>query len=115
MPNVINLLNGLLSLAKYGMSGCNGGFAEAYAYGACVDDGSYSSSIGYLNISLDEANTTAIAQDLSLVLTGGRLSDENRIMIEQACENQPNNSTSRCIMQLMVCSVLADKCDGAIY
>merc|ERR1712003_599985 len=56
-PNVLGLLNGMFSLIKYGMNNCYGGF-------------------------FPDSNSDAVINELSTLLTGGRLKPENKQIIK---------------------------------
>ena len=103
MPNIINLLNGMFSLIKYGLTDCNNGFSLSSGYGSCLDDGSYQRSFGHLFYTPSGANDHERVDDLAQLLTAGRLSQDNLDKIVVACSNEPNQeSRNRCMMQLIV-------------
>ena len=106
MPNVATTLNGFFSLIKYGLGGCNGGLGVDPGYGSwisCADDGQYRSSYGHLHYQSDiNASVVDQAEDLSLLLTGGRLAPENIDKIVKACDTQDAASQLRCMQQLVV-------------
>jgi uncharacterized protein (DUF1501 family) len=103
MPNTVGLLNGIFSIIKYGLSDCHEGLGSYPGYGGCNDDGLYERSIGHLFYSPDGANVNEYISDLALLLTAGRLSDDNRATIEDECSAEPDNaSITRCIQQLIV-------------
>ena len=103
MPNTISLLNGMFSLIKYGLSDCNSGFSTYPGYGSCSDNGLFQRSYGHLAYSPNGATVAEYINDLALLLTAGRLSDENRAIIEDECSAEPDNaSIKRCIQQLIV-------------
>ena len=105
MPNVVNLLNGLFSLIKYGLSDCNSGFSVYPGYSGCSDNGLFQRSFGHLMYQAEGGDDDlARAQDLSLLLTGGRLSTEKlNNTIVPACSSEPDiPSIDRCMQQLIV-------------
>ena len=103
MPNTVGLLNGLFSLIKYGLSDCHDGFGVYPGYGGCSDNGLYEKSTGRLTYNPAGATISEYISDLALLLTAGRLSDENRATIEDECSLEPDNtSITRCIQQLIV-------------
>ena len=102
MPNTINLLNGLFSLVKYGLSDCNGGLGKYPGYGGCNEDGLFERSIGHL---MEPAGGTDLEKvtNLSLLLTAGRLGSDSLTKIVDACATRPDeNSRARCMSQLLV-------------
>ena len=103
MPNTVGLLNGLFSLIKYGLSDCHDGFGVYPGYGGCSGNGLYEKSTGRLTYNPAGATFSEYISDLALLLTAGRLSDENRATIEDECSLEPDNtSITRCIQQLIV-------------
>lgn len=103
MPNILNLLDGMFSLIKYGLSDCNNGFSLFPGYGNCIDDGSFQRSFGRLFYAPTGVNDYERASDLALLLTAGRLSNENLIAIVAACSSEPDQgSKDRCMTQLIV-------------
>ena len=103
MPNTVSLLNGMLSLIKYGLSDCNGGFSLFTGYGQCVDNGLYQRSFGRLFYNATGANDHDRADDLAELLTAGRMSQDNIEKIVAACSTEPDQgSKNRCMTQLIV-------------
>ena len=103
MPNTVGMLNGLFSLIKYGLSDCHDGFGVYPGYGGCADNGLYEKSTGHLFYNPAGATISEYINDLALLLTAGRLNDENRATIEDECSLEPDNtSITRCIQQLIV-------------
>ncbi len=103
MPNTVSLLNGMFSLIKYGLSDCNDGFSLFSGYGSCLDDGSYQRSFGRLFYSAAGANDHERVDDLSELLTAGRISRDNLDKIVAACSTEPDQgSKNRCMTQLIV-------------
>lgn len=103
MPNVVNLLNGMFSLVKYGLSDCNGGFSTNPGFGVCSDNGLYERSYGHLLYEPSGASDHEQATDLALLLTAGRLSDSNLDIIVDACSAELNNrKKTQCMLQLIV-------------
>lgn len=102
-PNVVGMLNGLISLVKYGLTDCNGGFAQkSPGYGNCNDDGRYERSFGRLNYVPSGTTLEEKADDLALLLTAGRLSEANRDTIVAACSAKPDEASQvRCMTQLI--------------
>jgi hypothetical protein len=104
MPNIVSLLNGMFSMIKYGLSDCNGGFSSiSPGYGNCIDDGSYQRSFGRLFYNATGTNDYERANDLSELLTAGRLGSDNLDKIVAACSSEPDQgSKNRCMTQLIV-------------
>jgi uncharacterized protein (DUF1501 family) len=104
MPNIVNTINGLYSLIKYGLSDCGDGFALYPGYGGhCSDDGLYKRSFGHLFYQPAGATLTEQCQELSLLLTAGRLRDDSVDTIVTACATEPDQASQvRCMQQLIV-------------
>lgn len=103
-PNIVNILNGLFSLIKYGLSDCNDGFAKYPGYGGgCADNGHFERSIGHLFHQPTGATLDEKIDDLALLLTAGRLSNANRQTIVAECSPEPDqDSQVRCMQQLII-------------
>lgn len=72
-----------------------------------ADNGLYERSYGHLSRlpSESESNITQMVSDVSLLLTAGRLSQDNRDLIEAACSSLTKyDEQYRCIQQLVVSS-----------
>ena len=90
-------------MIKYGLSDCNSGFAPYPGYGGCSDNGLYERSIGHLNYVPSGTDDYERAADLALLLTAGRLSQENLNTIVTSCSTEPDiPSKTRCMQQLIV-------------
>ena len=104
MPNIINRLNGMFSMIKYGLSDCKNGFGKYPGYGSCSDNGQYKRSVGHLHyIPPKSDNDMARAKDLSLLLTSDRLSTDELTLLVDSCATEPDDAAkSRCMQQLIV-------------
>lgn len=106
MPNIASTINGLFSLIKYGLGDCNNGFSTNPKFQpGCVDDGQYENSYGHLLYQPANVSLALQAEELSLLLTAGRMTDDNINKIVSACSVEPDSgSQSRCMKQLVVTS-----------
>lgn len=103
MPTSIGLLNGMFSMIKYGLNDCNNGFGLYPGYGGCSDDGQYKRSVGHLFYEPIGADDYERAADLGLLLTAGRLSEDNLNTVVTACAPEPDQpSKDRCMTQLII-------------
>lgn len=94
MSNNIELLNGMFFLIKYGATRfvlelqyhrwTEHGWFRNLGYEDGVDDGEYKSAWGYLNYSPSGETMTEKIDDLSTLLTAGRLSKRSKLLIESA-------------------------------
>jgi len=105
MPNIVGLMNGMISFPKYGLSDCNSGFARYVGFDGCSDDGKFERSWGRVTFGPTGTNVTEMVSEVSLLLTAGRLSKENGDIIETACSSEPDDGAIyRCIQQLIMSS-----------
>lgn len=99
-PHTLQLLSGMHSLIKFGLSNCDGGFGLNPNIGRCKSShGSYSGRLVY---EPDGSTLLAQAQDLSLVLTAGRVNDIYLSKIVSACSAEPEVAQVICLQQLIV-------------
>ena len=85
-PYIVGLVKGLVSLIKYGMVQCEGGFGIGPKSSTCLEliEGNYEGSEGHLYYTPSDNNLQSIVGELDLLLTGGRLSQKDRKMISDA-------------------------------
>ena len=75
-------MNGLFSLVNFGLANADGGFGPSFNKLPPVGD--YSTSMGYLTFPFQTNNGTDVLSkidELSTLMTGGRLSPENKQVI----------------------------------
>jgi len=117
MPTTINMQNGLWSLIRYGVSDCYDdgdtdalGFGRYPGHGNCLDNGSFERGSVYLSFVETDSTSAGLVDELSTLLTQGRLSEENRDIIIAALDDYTPNPNSgdvvaakrRFAMQLIV-------------
>jgi uncharacterized protein (DUF1501 family) len=95
-PRIIDFLNGLLSMIKFGLSSCYGGLGryQWWTYYDCskytiggVNDGSLGNlTFSPKNIMIAEN----ITSELATLLTAGRLSPSNRDIVNEMINSEPN-------------------------
>jgi hypothetical protein len=91
------MLNGMFSLVKYGLKACNGGFGTEWA--GCTE-GDFNRATARLSFSRPYNKNTTTPQDqaenvvneLSTILTSGRLSDANKQIIKDAYISKLNQT-----------------------
>ncbi|KAL3923785.1 MAG: hypothetical protein SGILL_001448 [Bacillariaceae sp.] len=90
-PKGINLLNMMISLIKYGVNDCYGGFGyrpvdrDGWASDRCVIGDSWNyGELSYDATALNLANANDVVDDLATLLTAGRLSQSSRNVIAAA-------------------------------
>lgn len=91
-PRMINLLNGLLSLIKYGLGPCFGGLGSGTAGSQCatLKAGNYAKSAGSLTYAPSSRLAEDVTNELATLMTAGRLSAESRQAIRQVVETEDN-------------------------
>jgi uncharacterized protein (DUF1501 family) len=86
---VTNILEGLMKLIKNGLDNCDGGFQWYRPTRWCSRiDGDFSMSYGSLTYSKDSDDIDAVIDELSTLLTAGRLSAKNKELVKIATIDQ---------------------------
>ena len=103
MGNVIGITNGFFSLFNYGLAEFEGGFGPYMDRITPVGD--YSSSVGFLTYEASGTNVANKIDDLSTLITAGRLSEENKQVLIEAYKHfskaYDKESADRVLLQLM--------------
>jgi len=86
-PYLLGYLNGISSLIKWGLTGMDGGFSQFSGYEKTQGRLTWEPTAG--------GNTTAIVEELNLLLTGGRLNQKSRQVIIDEYD-RVNASDVRC-------------------
>ncbi len=107
-PKVISFLNGIISLVDLGLSHCFGGLGEE-AIEWCEGLESYydtsSDDVDFGKLSFQPSNSNnaeSVVDELSLLLTAGRLSTEARNIIVSAYQSQGDNNDGLRIAQKLI-------------
>uniref|UniRef100_A0A7S4RIT9 Uncharacterized protein n=2 Tax=Ditylum brightwellii TaxID=49249 RepID=A0A7S4RIT9_9STRA len=79
MSNSVNIMNGIFSLARYGLSECYGGFGKSATKWNFCNIGNYEPSSGTLTYHPED-----YVSKLSTLLTAGRLSQQSKGIISNA-------------------------------
>ena len=94
-PRTINYMNGLISLIKYGLSPCYGGFGTPPSL-VTVDCSKFvpGANNEYIRgkLTYSPANPTALVDELATLLTSGRLSQANRNLIREVVQTEANQT-----------------------
>jgi uncharacterized protein (DUF1501 family) len=94
--SILSLLNGMFSLIKYGFDTCYEGFAEPEfrikSNCSSFAPGKFDLSDGQLNFSPSETSPAAVIDELATLLTAGRLSPENRRIIEDVYSKETDST-----------------------
>jgi uncharacterized protein (DUF1800 family) len=102
-PNVLGLLNGMFALIKYGMNSCYGGFFPGTSKSCKADPGNYDASRGRLTYSpSDDSDSDAVINELSTLLTGGRLCPENKQIIKDVYDNESDKAAALIMAQQLI-------------
>ena len=91
-PKISAFVNGLFALVDLGLNNCYGGFGDRTTW-SCrfLLDGRYNppdynrGSLTY--VPKNNTNASVVIDDLALLLTGGRVSDTNKLILKDAYEN----------------------------
>ena len=101
--HVIGITNGLFSLISYGLAFADGGFGPYINLLPPVGD--YSSSVGFLSYNASGTNLSSKIDDLSTMMTAGRLSEENKQVLMDAykyfSKAHDTETGDRVLLQLM--------------
>jgi len=100
---IISHVNGLVSLIKNGMNACHGGFGGAYNAGhTCnLETGEIQvGSIGHLAYSSSTDDARATIDELATLMTSGRLSPENRDIVEEMMTEQDEQKVLKAMMMI---------------
>lgn len=92
-PRTINFLNGLTALIKHGLSHCFGGFgvqtnqywADCKTYLPGQFNGGSRGALSY-----SPMDSSSITEELAMLLTAGRLSADNREIIDKVISDEPD-------------------------
>jgi len=93
-PNIIGTLNGIFSLIKWGSTNYWDGFFEGRGGRSKIEAGDFSTSVGRLTFKPSSEDPELIVEELSTLLTTGRLSSENKEIILNAYNQQPNKTAA---------------------
>ncbi|KAL7576804.1 hypothetical protein ACA910_013822 [Epithemia clementina (nom. ined.)] len=88
-PNIISMLNGLMSMMKYGLDECWGGFGYSVdGHDDCESRiaGQYTNSSGYL--SYLPTSLESVVDELATLMTSGRLHPRKREWIDSVVKNE---------------------------
>ena len=93
-PRLINLLNGLLAMIKYGFGACYGGLGSGLGGSQCatVQAGKYEKSLGRLTYTPSSGSAENVANELATLMTAGRLSAASRQTIQQVFQAETNQA-----------------------
>ena len=101
MPTTIDMMNGLWSVIRYGISDCYDdgdtdalGFGRYPGHGNCLDNGSFERGSAFLSFVEQSSASADLVDELSTLLTQGRLSPENRDKIIAALDGYAPNPNS---------------------
>mmetsp|Transcript_3881 Transcript_3881/g.6489 ORF Transcript_3881/g.6489 Transcript_3881/m.6489 type:complete len:2423 (+) Transcript_3881:72-7340(+) len=94
-PKIVNLLNGMFGLIKYGLDICFNGFGtqereQGTQKCSWFDLGSFDHSNGRLTYTPSSTSPKDIVDELSTLLTAGRLNAASRKTIEQIFADEPD-------------------------
>lgn len=105
-PKLTAFANGLFSLVEFGLNDCYGGFGDRTT-SSCTRllDKTYNTedfSRGSLNyVPSDSASPSLVVEELALLLTGGRLSQVNKLILQDAYVNLGGLSSVQKLMTVI--------------
>ena len=95
---VSKLIDGILTTYKSGLTNCENGFGNRLDGGGCPTvEGDYSTAEGVLAYDPEASTADALIDELSLMLTAGRLGDTNRAIVKGAVEPYFNGDRPKAI------------------
>uniref|UniRef100_A0A7S4M6S7 DUF1501 domain-containing protein n=1 Tax=Odontella aurita TaxID=265563 RepID=A0A7S4M6S7_9STRA len=103
-PKIIDTMNGLYSLIKYGLSECYNGFGYRrydVRYNCRVHPGDYNAARGYLtypNVGNPAIEGKSAIREMNTLMTAGRLSDDALSEIEKAYEAHAVNNKTQALL-----------------
>ena len=105
-PSILSLLEGLYSMTKYGLTSCKNGLGDNSKACTNISEGDFSTARGELTYRAPiKQNTKKALNELSMLLTAGRLSQESRNLIEEEVKQAKDDESGlRLAQQLIVSS-----------
>ena len=94
--NIVGLMDGFLAMVKYGLDRCFDGFGESSIWkgkNRCQSrlPGEYSEASSYPHfVPSDASSPSSVVDELSTLMTSGRLNQHHRSLIEQAVAQEPD-------------------------
>ena len=104
-PKLINLVNGMISLIDLGLNQCFSGFGEATVWWCEGLESYYSNDdydFGKLEYSPTNTNVVNIVDELSLLLTAGRLGSASKDIIVEAFRGESTTSDGVRLAQKLI-------------
>eukprot|EP00586_Coscinodiscus_wailesii_P017163 CAMPEP_0172518280 /NCGR_PEP_ID=MMETSP1066-20121228/290722_1 /TAXON_ID=671091 /ORGANISM="Coscinodiscus wailesii, Strain CCMP2513" /LENGTH=2420 /DNA_ID=CAMNT_0013300633 /DNA_START=56 /DNA_END=7314 /DNA_ORIENTATION=- len=111
-PKIVSLMNGIISLVDLGLTQCFGGFGPRNLWhcdrlepGGYYDTSDVEYTMGKLTFSPSNPNDAVdVVNELSLLLTGGRLNPHSRSIIASAYNTAGNNADGLRLAQKLIFS-----------
>ena len=104
-PKVVNILNGMISLIDLGLNACFSGFGEATVWWCEGLESYYSDDdydFGKLEYSPSNTNVVNIVDELSLLLTAGRLGSTSKDVIVEAFRGESTTTDGVRLAQKLI-------------
>ena len=101
-PNTLNLVNGLFSLIKYGITSAHGGFFHQLCGRHLLDPGDYQCSQGLLTYVPSVNTATGVVDEISTLMTSGRLSSEARNILVGLYNSVADKNRARMMVQQLI-------------
>merc|ERR1712151_553544 len=103
-PYIVGLMNGLFSMIKYGLSYWWDGFFASRGGNPRRDPGFYEFSVRHLGYEPSSTTGTDVVDELSTLLTSGRLSSESKKIIADVYDKESNKMAAKMMVQQLVVS-----------
>ncbi len=110
-PKVISLLNGLISLVDLGLTECYSGFGERTVWQCAGLESYFDTSNGQYTrgklkyLPSNPSDASSVVDELSLLLTAGRLNNASRDFIINAFERASSASAGLEMVQKLITSI----------
>ena len=105
-PKIVALLNGMISMVDHGLTSCFSGFGEETVWWCDGYESYYNSDEvhhGKLNFRPSNPNNAvSVVNELSLLLTGGRLNSSSKNVISNAFQNAGQSSDGLRLAQKLI-------------
>lgn len=108
-PKIVSLMNGLLSLIKYGLDPCYDGLGTQprdAGWQSCssFELGNFARSNGWLTYNPTAKSAKGITDELATVMTAGRLSADNRKLVEDVISGESDDKVALIKAQALIAS-----------
>jgi len=100
-PKIVNLLNGIFSMLRFGLSNCKNGFGHRND-NECRNDGNFEGAGAIPTLFPAGNSSREVVSELSLLLTAGRLHAENHDIVQEAYEAASSPTDGLIVAQQLI-------------